>query len=280
MKIYKYILALVFTTSFLGSYAQITIEPAEWLPCEQIKIIIDITQGECDKLVGTGPTESLYLWTWMPAGPAIEGGNGAWESSNELLKLTYEGPNLWSYTMVPTEFYGVEAAAVYTNGFSMLVKKKNGGSGPGCDPDKTSDYTLAVPAPFVSKKVYLFPEIVFQDDFMTFIYDENLETKASMQNLSEYYVYARAIDTDGGVYEISPASQVGDNPKLKLKDKGNGKYGITVIPKAFFSVPNGKTILNIEFTVRKKVVIDPLTDQVDEVAAPFELGCGPAQSGC
>lgn len=282
MKIFKYAFMLVLTNAFLYTQAQITIEPAEWVPCEQVKIIIDITQGECDRLVGSGPTESLYLWTWMPSGPAIPGGNGTWESSNEALKLTYEGPNLWSYIMVPTEFYGVEADAVYANGFSMLVKKKNGvgEGGGGCNEDKTSDYHLDVAAPFVSKKLFLFPEIVFQDDFMTFIYDENLETKASMQNLSEYYVYAKAIDTDGNEYEVSPESEVGDNPKLKLKDKGNGKYGITVVPKTFFSIPDGKTIENVEFTVRKKVVVDPLTDQVDEVAAPFLLGCEAAQGGC
>ncbi len=282
MKAFKYILMLVLTNAFLYSQAQITIEPAEWVPCEPIKITIDISQGECDRLVGSAPTESLYLWTWMPAGPAIDGGNGSWESSNEALKLTYEAVNIYSYTLTPTEFYGVEADAVYANGFSMLVKKKSGvgGGGGGCDEDKTSDFHLDVVAPFVSKKVFLFPEIVFQDDFMTFLYDETLETKASMQNLSEYYVYASAVDTDGGVYEVSPTNEVGDNPKLKLKDKGNGKFGITVVPKTFFSVPDGKTILNVYFTVRKKVVVDASTDQVDEIAAPFELGCGPAQGGC
>ncbi len=258
-------------------YSQITIEPEEWVPCQEIKLIFDITVGDCDKLVGSaGP---LYLWTWSPADPVVAGGNGSWSSSNELLKLTNEGPNIWSYTMVPTDFYGVSAEEVYADGFKMLVKAKDGGSGGGCGENKTDDYSLTVTPPFTSKKVFLFPQVVFEDDLVSFTYDESLETRTTMQGLSEYYVYAQAYDEDGTGHEVTPWDEVGNNANLKLKNLGGNKYGITAIPRSFFPVPDNKTIISLEFIVRKKVVVDPEEDQVEEVAI-FEIGCEAAEGGC
>ncbi|WP_370087815.1 hypothetical protein [Ekhidna sp.] len=276
----KKFISFISCISVLATYAQITIEPEEWLPCEEITLTIDISQGDCQSIVDSdGP---LYMWTWMPAGPAIDGGNGEWSNSNDALELTKTGDNLWSYTMVPTEFYGVEADVVYANGFSLLVKEKDGGGGGDCSATggefKTSDYTLAVAPPFTSAKLFALPKAVFTNDVFSFHYDNTLETKETMQNLEEIYVYAAAIA--GGVeYPISDMSEVGNNDDLKMTSLGDGKFVLSFVPNVFFTdVPAEQSIEQLLFIVRKKDMLSD-DDRVEEDAY-FDMGCEAAGGGC
>ncbi len=274
----KLVAILIGSFIFQMSVAQITIEPEEWLPCEEITLTIDISQGDCDKLVGhEGP---LYLWTWQPAGPVV--GNGDWGNSNDEMELTNVGPNLWSITMVPTEFYGVSADDVYANGFAMLVKAKDGGSGGDCSSAggefKTSDITLEIAPPFKSQKLFARPAAVFPEDVFTFYYDNTLETKESMQNLDEVYVYAAAI-SNGIEYPVSDMSVVGDNPNLRMSEESDGLFRLSIIPEMFFTgVPAGQEIQQLLFIARKKVMND-LDDRVEEDAV-IDLGCEAAAGGC
>jgi hypothetical protein len=272
----KIITLSILVASVFASKSQITIEPEEWLPCEEIKLIIDISQGTCSSLVGSdGP---LYLWTWMPADPKIEGGNGQWQDSNEAMKLTKEGPDLWSYTMIPTEFYGVDAGVVYQNGFSLLVKADDPGSAGGCDELKSDDFTLAVAPPFTSAKIFALPKAVFQNDVFSFRYDNTLESKESMQDLDEVYVYASAF-ANGVEYPVSDMDNVGSNSDLKMTDMGDGQFVLTIIPDLFFpAVPAGATIDQLRFIVRKKDMTSD-EDMVDEDAY-FDIGCEAAGGGC
>lgn len=270
--------------STLTAVGQITIEPEEWLPCEEITLIIDITQGDCEKLIDSeGP---LYLWTWEP-GPANntrpeEFANGEWSNSNDNLQMTNVGPNLWSYTMVPTEFYGVDASDVYASGFAMLVKEKDGGEGGDCSAEggefKTSDYTLLVPPPFESAKLFARPKAVFSSDIFTFYYDNSEEEKESMQNLDEVYVYAAAF-ADGVEYPVSSMAEVGSNPDLQMTDTGDGMFTLSLIPDSFFSnVPDGVEIDQLLFIARKREMNSD-DDRVEEDAF-FDLGCDAAGGGC
>ncbi|MEQ8903969.1 hypothetical protein [Ekhidna sp.] len=278
----KKLIGIIATFGFVytGS-SQITIEPEEWLPCDEITITIDITEGDCEKLINDpGP---LYLWTWKPKeSRAAEFANGQWNNSNEELKMTNVGSNLWSYTMVPTEFYGVDASVIYAEGFAMLVKKKDGGGGGDCSAGggefKTSDYTLLIPPPFESAKLFARPKAVFSNDIFNFYYDNSEEEKVSMQNLNEVYVYASAFA--GGVeYPISTMENVGSNPALKMTNLGNGQFIFSVIPDDFFTgVPDGVEIDQLLFIARKKEM-NSSDDRVDEDAF-FELGCDAAGGGC
>jgi len=69
----------------------------------------------------------LYLWSWyytnssnVAAGDAPN--NGTWESSSEAQKLTNNGDGTYSFTMVPTSFYG----ATNITKAGILVKAKDG----------------------------------------------------------------------------------------------------------------------------------------------------------
>lgn len=278
-KMKKYIgIIIVAVLGISSSIAQITIEPAEWLPCDEITLTIDITQGDCQSIIDSeGP---LFLWSWMPAEPVV--GNGEWANSNDALQLTNTGDNLWSITMVPTDFYGVTADEVYANGFAMLVKARDGGGGADCSESggefKTSDFTLDVAPPFKSAKIFALPQAVFANDIFTFRYDNTLETKESMQNLDEVYVYAAAVA--GGVeYPVSEMADVGSNPDLQMTASGNGQFALSIIPQDFFtSVPAGTAIDQLIFIVRKKDMLSA-DDRVDEDAL-FDLGCEAAGGGC
>lgn len=272
----KTILSSILTIGFFIATAQITIEPEEWLPCEEIKLIVDISGSSCDKLVGTdGP---IYMWTWEPAAPAIEGGNGQWQDSNEALQMTQEGPDLWSFTMVPTEFYGVTADKVYETGFSMLLKADDPGTDGGCEELKTDDFHLDVAPPFTSAKLYARPKAVFSNDVFSFRYDNSQEEKVSMQNLDEVYVYAAAI-AGGVTYEISDMADVGSNPNLRMTNLGTGEFVFSIIPDEFFTgVPDGVSIDQLLFIARKKDMTSD-DDRVEEDAY-FDLGCDAASGGC
>ena len=55
---------------------------------QEVTIYVDVAQDpDCANLASSeGP---LYIWTWEPAGPSIEDGNGNWDASNEALSITH-----------------------------------------------------------------------------------------------------------------------------------------------------------------------------------------------
>jgi 1,4-alpha-glucan branching enzyme len=81
---------------------------------EELTIKVDLT--------GTGLANNngpFYIWTWRPASPS---NMGSWGNSNEAMKMTNEGNNIWSFTMVPKDFYAVD----FSPEVSFLVKNKSG----------------------------------------------------------------------------------------------------------------------------------------------------------
>ncbi|MEL6922758.1 MAG: hypothetical protein AAFO94_01840, partial [Bacteroidota bacterium] len=111
---------------------------ADFDPTKEITIYIDVKKTEdCPELADL---EELYMWTWNPN--ELDAGspkaNGSWGESNEVMKLTNEGGGIFTYTMVPTEFYEVTADVVYEKDFSFLAKALDGSGGKtACGEDKT-----------------------------------------------------------------------------------------------------------------------------------------------
>lgn len=237
-------------------------EPAVYTnPDDTLKIFVNLALMDCQKLVGDpGP---LYIWTWMPADPV--NGNGTWNASNTDNAWVNEGPDIWSFKMVPTSFYGVPAQTVFDNDIMFLVKGLDGGGGGDCSAAggefKTEDLLLEIntPGPLV-QKVYSFPAksdidtlLVQTDDIFTFLYDNSLEEKVTMQNATDLYVYARAYDTDGQEYRPSPISQVGSNPSLRMVKDGTTFHWM-ITPAEFFQIPVGKTLDYVKLQIMKPVL--------------------------
>jgi len=50
----------------------------------------------------------LYLWCWNPSEPDA----GNWENSSDFAKLTYQGDNIYTMTMVPTKYFSSGASSM------------------------------------------------------------------------------------------------------------------------------------------------------------------------
>ncbi len=277
----KILSSLFFISTTVAAFGQaVTSVPAEYNdPTSEVKILINLDQLDQSKdyvlnlIADADAGLDLYMWTWKPfefpiGSPKANGEGGApWKNSNELLKLTKEANHLYSYTMIPTQFYEVDAATVFKEDIQFLVKPKDGG-GYG-DPDrKSDDLKLEVNPPNVERSiVYGFPMKVQEDDLLTITYDNYKETKTSMQQLNpdEVYLYLEATLTDSTVLKPSGFFQVGNNPELKLTETatGSGSYAKTFIPRLFFNLNENQHILSLKAVAMKKV-FQTGADRVDQ----------------
>ncbi len=284
MNFYKYILLFSLLLGVgVANGQKAWMEPSgdDFNPSDKVTIYIDISKCECQKLVGEeGP---LFLWTWMPSGPDGEldddkdpnttddrtpiGGNGQWTSSNPLLELTKEedlGPDVWSFTMIPTVFYGVSESEVYNNDFSFLAKAKDGGAGGTCEDEfKTEDLGIEVDPPGLPK-VMTIPVGVSEgdttvlastaDEIMTIRYDHLQEENDNLIDESEFYVYLRARGDDGVEYKVAQSLAVVDETEeLRMKEQDNDVFTLSFFPNNFFKdVPDGVNIVFVRYQIVKK----------------------------
>lgn len=271
-------LACILLCSNLIFGQAVTSEPTLYTdPSSEVKILVNLNLLDASLehtqllIEAANADEDMYIWTWspfeFPAGHPKENGIGgeAWKNSNELLKMTKESDLLYSYTMIPTEFYEVDAATVYENDIKFLVKPKDGG-GFG-DPDKKSeDLTLEINPPDIARAlVYGFPSSPLQDDIFRITYDNYKETKVSMQNLesNNCYIYLEATLTDSIKIETSSFFQVGNNPDLQMKEIEDGIFEIIMIPELFFNLTPNQKIDKVRAVVMKKEFLNG-ADRVDD----------------
>ncbi|CAI8449514.1 MAG: Uncharacterised protein [Cryomorphaceae bacterium] len=264
----KKISTLLAVALSVSASAQISTIPDENIdPSDSLEIIfdpaaMDLTVGHQDLLkqaVDNG--EDLYIWTWKPAEhpdghPFVNGtGSAPWKNSNEAMKMTKNADGTFSWKIVPTLFYEVDATTVYNEDIHFVIKAKDGG-GYG-DPDvKTDDQTIAIDPPATERNAfYHFPAKVMADDIVTLRYENWREEKESMQNLDpeDCYMYAKVYFTDGSFVQIENTFNVGSNPKLKMDYVGDGNFEKLIVPGQFFNIPAGKTIDYCEFIAMKKV---------------------------
>lgn len=262
-----FVLAILFLSASKVEAQKIWAEPEGFGPEDSITIYVDIKQCDCTKLVGNaGP---LYMWTWKPSENATVS-NGQWSSSNEELQMTNEGDDVWSFKMVPTAFYDVDAQTVYDEDIHLLVKAKDGGGGGTCEDEfKTEDLELLVDPPASPiKKVYTFPVanadslLIGADDVFTLIYDNAIEAKESLQGITDFYVYPKAIGSDEEEYKIVSLAQVGNSPELEMTNEGNKVFSYSFIPNLSFDMPDGVAIVGLKFRLIRKQVTNS-DDAVD-----------------
>jgi len=264
MKNIKYTILIVLSFLLCTSkiFAQAAwIEPDPTDVTKSIKIYADLSKTTNKSLDGNpGP---FYIWTWLPVslptGDPNQNGTGdkPWQNSNDSLIMTPEpskGPRVFSFTMVPTKFYECTPALVYQLGIAFLVKPKNGGGYGGPD-FKTEDLILPVNAPSNNRGlIYGLPSTIFQNEVTSIVYDNPLETKTTMQNLTsdDCYMYIKATDANGVTYQIASFLTVQNYPQLQMKKMSDGRFKSTFILNQFLNIPSGTVVKKLDITVRRK----------------------------
>jgi hypothetical protein len=79
---------------------QIATKPARFKATDRVKITIDVSKDPV--LANAG---DLYVWAWSEFGTQ-KVKNGAWNASDESQKMTKEAANVFSFSLVPAEYYG------------------------------------------------------------------------------------------------------------------------------------------------------------------------------
>jgi hypothetical protein len=285
--IQKLMVVMMLSLFGVSAFAQaVTVaDPDNLDPTKEIKIIVDLTQTSNDWGIveAAASGEDMYIWTWKPyehpASSSKANGIGptGWKNSNDLLKMTKEAEGIYSFTMIPTEFYEVDAKTVYDEDIHLLVKPKDGG-GYG-DPDvKTEDLVLnfelpkgpssilsTFPSPFGKNLDSLKIEM---DDIFSVVYNNNEDEKESMKGVTEMYFYPEMTGSDNVVYKIaSSPKKAGEFAQLKMVNNGDGTFQTSQFLSDFiamFNLPSGVTAKSVLIQCVKPLVKNT-DDVVDDV---------------
>jgi len=220
------LIGLALTTNAQTSGAVITTIPASFTAEDNVKIIIDVSA--VGNLAGVEP---LYIWTWYPSEPLP--GNGSWTNSDPSRQLTREGPNKWSITFKPTDYYSRTPAEI--DQIKFLVKAKDG-----TGDKKTNDIALTVePLTFTPALNRIFPSKPGKDDILTVYFDQSLATDINMQRMEPTSVELAIYDQNNSVIlgnQVHPLTKIGD----KL-------YSFTFIPSQLVNVPIGGDLSKVDY---------------------------------
>ncbi len=272
-------------------------------PSDSLHIIVDLNKlfvnGDWvdNLLFAANNGEDIYIWTWSPAEhpsthPYVNGiGSQAWKNSNDSLKMKKVdslGDLVYVFSMIPTVFYSpdpydkdnpLDVSKVYDEDIHFLVKPKDGG-GYG-DPDiKSGDLQLMVDPP-PPPKIYPIPTTFFQDGYVEFNYDNNIEEKQSMRDLppdSAVMIFFVTTELDSGYWPVG-LFEIDDQelqPVLLNDDDGDGVFNLAMQPEEFFSgftqTPDEK-LIRVKAIVRKRTITGFNPDDFINDTFIFEVGC-------
>ncbi len=99
--------------------------PADFRVDSTVTVYFDLNKCIRGKsLIGQ---DSLYFWSVHPkyAGDSLQ---GPWRNAALPSLMKHEGDNVWSFTLIPTEFYGLDSATMAANEWWAQVKPKDGGN--------------------------------------------------------------------------------------------------------------------------------------------------------
>lgn len=222
------IVLLATTAKAQTSGAVVTTVPASFTALDQVKIIVDVSA--VGNLAGQEP---LYVWTWFPNEPAP--GNGAWDNSNEARKMVKEGPNRWSWTLTPADFYGVPPGSITEIKFLVKAKNANGDK-------KTDDITLPVaPLIYIPATLRTFPSVVGQNELITVFLDQKLATDLTTQRMTPNQAEVKLFNGN---------TQVGTTKNFNLTAQGDKVFSFYTLPKTDFVIPAGVMVTKMTVTYK------------------------------
>lgn len=125
MKRHQFLVLLILSSFGLGLHAQkLWTDPKEFRVDSTVTIYFDL--NKCIKGKDLIGQDSLYFWSFHPkmAGDSLQ---GSWRNSALPSLMKHEGNNVWSFTLIPTAFYKLDAATMASKEWWAQVKAKDGG---------------------------------------------------------------------------------------------------------------------------------------------------------
>ena len=248
------ILVAVLTLPAIGFAQTVTTDPEEFSAVEPITIRVNVTGTPLDDI---DETEDLFIWIFKE-GCCGSPTNGDWENSSDTKRMTKVGENTWEFTITSIRDVLEQSPGTIGDEFGFLVKARSGADrGDGVGGRQTDNINLPVlPPRFVATTFRTFPANFSQGDVVTVFYDQNLDENEETNKLAQIFLYATANlkDNSSGRDFIEPVSpaEVGNTESLALKNLGDGKFSLTMIPSKFFGLADGEEIDNITFRLRSK----------------------------
>ena len=251
-KIFSLLIFMLAGWSYLHaqtSGAVVTTIPSSFTAEDQVKIIVDVSN-----VPNLKDREPLYIWTWEPGDPSP--GNGGWDNSNEGRKMVKEGPNKWSWTMTPTQYYGKTPAEITQ--ISFLVKAKDGSGD-----RKTDDIKLAVaPLVFTASTFRVFPKFVSKNDVITFFLDQALATDLTTQRMTP---------VSAKITVFAGATQVDVEKTVTLTPQATRLYSYSFLPTKLFTIPAATQLTKFRVIFKGKGK-DANGNDIDVESPAFEYG--------
>ncbi|MBL6449100.1 hypothetical protein JMN32_22505 [Fulvivirga sp. 29W222] len=235
-----------------GTAQTVTTSPGVFTAEDEVTLTVDVSGTSL-----AGYTGDVWIWAWIAEGCSsscdaptnIDPAGGA---NTEGAKVTRDETNsdVYRITFTPVDFFGKAPSEIGKIG--LKLKSQSWGDGKQSD----NDLTVAVqPLVFIPSENRTFPVKFTEEDVVTLFFDQNLTSSSGMKSVAEVYAYLfvsgqNADGTDFQDVVKAQWSEVGSTPELKLLDRGDGLYSISLIPKAFFDVAEGATITKIGYIFR------------------------------
>lgn len=240
----RFILFLLLVSAF-PSVAQQLVRtvPRAFVPGEEITIIVDVSQDSGGGLINT--EETVYLYAFTPSAPAE--GNAPephppdyFNDSREGLAMSRVGENLYSYTMVPDEFF----TSPVENKIEFLLKNDDGSAQTG---DLTINLYQFTPNGNI---VTAYPEDFDPDENVSIILDAALAygegggEQGQLIDADAVFMWSGANN-----FAYQPEGQDNFNAPFepgRLTPVKENLWRIDITPRDYFEVPETVDIFNIK----------------------------------
>jgi len=279
----KFFNTLTVAAAFLVGIGQaeaqgVYLEPQPTDVTGPVRLYVDITSDECQcpNIGEVTEEDPLFIWTWQPneARPMLgdeDVTNGAWESSNENLKMIQDesDPNLYYYDFLgasPAQFYSADPAVFYETGIHFLIKKKNGSG----DPEPKSADLNVIPEPVGCFEIICpFPTTFFDNEYFAVTYNNAIETNPALQNMApDEAIVSFRYRVNGGPLQTL-AAQGGNEEKFIMDFEGEGFFALDMIPRDYFGLEEGEELT--QMTIRVAKTTSP--PGILSISEPLNVGC-------
>jgi hypothetical protein len=251
----KIALVLAILLAYSVSFAQsVSVEPAVFKANQEITITFDIS-GTC--LAELDDNQPMYIWMWSNKGGPP---NGAWDNSAETAKMNKVSDNVWSFTLIPADYYRQSVADFEF--INCLIKAKSGAKIAGAT-GACADTELKWPLSdnpnitvqqlkFIPQVYRVFPVKFFENDLVHIVYDRNVDdtltgsiTKAIAENEVQVVImdYQLVGSSTWLPYRPSDPNQF----KLRAVPNQSKRYIMSFNPKSTFNFPNDKKLNKIRW---------------------------------